>query len=187
MQVQLWCLIHGRILGQNLQRLIPRNLKRKHLDSHRLLPLTTGTRLGRHVAAFWLCVADSGQVCSFGSLWTPGGQCCLVAERLKYWKVPIQDCLFPLFMHFWHKSSILKNDDLADGIHLENGPRESQPSETEGGEGGKEVEQGRTCTTISWACCEGARETRPWLSQGMGNEGFAKQEGWNGVCNRCLC
>lgn len=40
-------------------------------------------------------------------------------------------------MYFWHKSSTLKNGDLADGIHLEIRPKELLPSETENAEGVK--------------------------------------------------
>lgn len=41
---------------------------------------------------------------------------------------------FHVVMHFGHKSSILKNGDLADGIHLENRPKELLSSEIEDAE-----------------------------------------------------
>lgn len=127
-----------------MQRLIPHNLKRKHLDSHRrLFPPPTGTRLGRHGAAFWRCVADSGQVSSSGSLHTPEGQCCLVAETQILLISPNTRLSLSTFYAFLTQIKHFKEWQFSGWLNLENGPRGSLPSETEGGEGEKEVKQER--------------------------------------------
>lgn len=120
-QAPLWYLIQGRVLGRNMQRLLPGNLKKK-ITSHT-------DDIPHHLWGF-----------GFGGTWHPSEYSLCVCQLwtgLLFWKpVPVsgdsdawwqgasngadkyesEAITFHYLYTFWHKTSILENGDLADGM-----------------------------------------------------------------------